>query len=340
MKFLLLWILLSNSEAWAFPEMIGHGYQSCKACHYDSSGGGPLNAYGRTIAEEILSTWSKKNEGETFYGYLDPRPFNFAGDFRYLFQRYEDDNLRLTQRFAMQREMSLTFDPSKNVSFVGSAGLYGPDPKEYEYRRYYGKITLGYGLGIRAGRFMPAYGVQIADHTRATRILFTQGSETLNLEVSWTHKYFEAFLTRIAGSNSGIVTSSKPVVAQRDDRNGYAGKLSLFLGKGMQIGGSYASLTDDLTVIRNYVSYHAFFGNDKVWFYGEFQTWPAREYKIYGTLGFAPARGVWLKTELNRDSESLEPEIFGTVQLFPRPHFEFLLSASKNQMLLISHYYL
>jgi hypothetical protein len=320
--------------------MIGHGYGSCKSCHIDSSGGGPLTPYGRTISEEILSTWSREREGETFYGLIDVSPLGLHGDFRFLSYRYQDAETVVEAYFPMQREVSLSFDPSKNVSFIASSGLYGPDATEYEYRRYYGKVTLGYGLGIRAGRFMPAFGLMIPDHTKATRELFSQGKESLNLEVSWTTKYLELFLTRIAGSQSGIETSATPVVNQRDDRNGYALKLSVNLHRGFQVGGSYANLTDDATAVRGYGSFHAFLGNKNVFAYGEYQSWPEGDEKIYGTVGIAPAKGLWMKFEMNKPGKADDPTFFGTVQWFPRPHYEFLLSYSVREIFFIAHTYL
>lgn len=320
--------------------MIGRGYQSCKPCHYDSSGGGPLTDYGRTAAEEILSTLSRSGEGESLYGLIDIKPFGISGDFRNLFHRYEDDQVRITQHFPMQRELSLTLDPSQNVSFVGSAGLYGPDAKEYEYRRYYGKITFGKsGFGLRGGRFMPAFGIQIPDHTKGIRQLFGEGRESLNLEGSYTGRYLEFFITRIAGGNSGIETSSKPIVNQRDDRNGYSSKLSFFLRKGIQIGGSYTSLTDDETAIRNYVAYHAFMGDARMWVFGEYQSGPELDSTFYGVLGVQPIKGLWLKGEVDKRSKS-EASIFGTIDFFPRPHFELTLSASRDEGFFIAHFYL
>lgn len=318
--------------------MIGSGYASCKACHYDSSGGGPLTDYGRTIAEEHLSTWSRAKEGEAFYGLFSLNPLGVAGDFRTLFQRYEDDQVRLTQSFPMQREVSLTFDPSKNVSFVGSAGLYGPDAKDVEYRRYYGKVALK-SLGLRAGRFLPAFGLNIPDHTKGIKELFSQGKESLNFEVSLTTKYVELFATRIAGSNSGVVTGNRPTVIQRDDRNGYAYRATLNPKKGLQFGVSYASLTDDETIVRNFVSYHAFIGSDRVWLYGEHQSWPERDFKTYGNLGIAFVRGFWFSMEADA-AHGRKTELFSTFRFFPRPHHEYLLSFSKKEFIAVSHYYL
>ena len=318
--------------------MIGSGYASCKACHYDSSGGGPLTDYGRTIAEEHLSTWSRAKEGEAFYGIFSVAPFGVSGDFRSLWQRYEDDQVRLTQSFPMQREVSLTFDPSKNVSFVGSAGLYGPDAKELEYRRYYGKVALK-SLGLRAGRFLPAFGLNIPDHTKGIKELFSQGKESLNFEASLTFKYIELFATRIAGSNSGVVTGNRPTVIQRDDRNGYAYKITVSPNKGIQLGASFASLTDDETIVRNFVSYHAFFGTDRVWLYGEHQSWPDRDFKTYGNLGIAFVRGFWFSMEADA-AHGRKTELWTGLRWFPRPHWELTATASEKDFRLISHYYL
>ena len=51
-----------SGAAQAFPDMIRHGYTNCTACHVSPSGGGVLNAYGRSLSKELISTWSGKNE--------------------------------------------------------------------------------------------------------------------------------------------------------------------------------------------------------------------------------------------------------------------------------------
>jgi hypothetical protein len=330
-----------SDDGWAFPEFIKDGYGSCKGCHYDSSGGGPLSAYGRTIAEEKLSIWSRPREGEAFYGWFGTHPFGLAGDLRHLYQRYEDDSVRLAQSFPMQREISITFDPAETVSFVASAGLYGFDAIEPEYRRYYGKITLK-GFGLMVGRFMPAFGINIPDHTKATKAeLFGQGKESLNAEVSYTARHWELFATRLLGRESGIKTGSTPSVLQRDDSDGLAIKASLFPFKGGQIGASIVQFQSPDDTLREYASVHVFLGTPKAWIMGEVQNHPVGGNRLWGEIGLEPIRGIWTKVEINETGQpGVNTEVFGTLQLFPRPHFEFSGSVSRKQVILITHWYI
>ena len=50
-------LVSQNHEAKAFPQFSGDGYFSCTSCHVSSSGGDTLTAYGRSFAEEKLTTW-------------------------------------------------------------------------------------------------------------------------------------------------------------------------------------------------------------------------------------------------------------------------------------------
>ncbi len=339
--FVLLLSFCKSGDVRAFPELIKDGYGSCKACHYDSAGGGPINPYGRSVAEEKLATWSRAKEGEAFYGIVGTAPFGIAGDFRYLVHHYEDAQVKIDQRFPMQKEVSLILDPSEHVAFVMSGGYYGFEPQDVEYRRYYGKLSFS-GLGLRAGRFLPAFGINIPDHTKAIKKdLFGQGKESLNAEISYTHRYFEFFATRILGGNSGLYLGTNPTVLQRDNRDGMAFKGSVFFAKGIQIGGSFAQFDEADGQVSQYSSAHAFFGLPKAWMLIEVQEYSDRLMRGYFELGLEPLHGLWLKTELDSSGQPGEnPELFGTMQFFPRPHFEFSGSVSRKQVILISHWYI
>lgn len=52
----LLLMLGTSSESFAYPWMIRHGYTACANCHTDPSGGGLLTRYGRAQAAILLST--------------------------------------------------------------------------------------------------------------------------------------------------------------------------------------------------------------------------------------------------------------------------------------------
>jgi len=339
-------LLLTSTWAGAFPEMIGRGYDSCRACHYNTGGGGPTTAYGKGIAEEI-STWSREREGEAFYGLVDVSPLGLHGDMRYLAYRYEDDTVVVQSRFPMQRELSLSLDASKNISLLMSCGHYGygNQAEQLECRSYAASLSAG-PLRFRGGRFLPVFGINIPDHTKAIKELFGQGKESLNAEFSVVSRFFEVIYTRAYGrSDTRIKGDNSPSVLTRSDGDGFTLKTSLFLARGLQVGYSFAEITEDGgSTIDRISGYHAFFGTPKLAVMAEYQQHPLNEVRGYGMIGLQPLRGLWFKGEIDYrralPDAPTDPEIFGTVQWMPRPHLEFLVSGSEKRVIFISHYYL
>ena len=333
-----LGLLLLPVRALAFPEMIGAGYQSCRACHMDPSGSGPTTEYGKGIADEI-STWSYAKEGEAFYGYLSLKPLGIHGDVRHLYYNDKNNGQYASRSFFMQKEASVSLDASKNFSALISCGYYAEKP-EAECRRYFAQLRTSV-LGFRAGRFLPAFGINIPDHTKAVRALFSQGKETLNAEVSVLSKYGEVFATRAFGRESGVYIGANPSVNVRDEGDGYVLKTNLFLARGLQAGVSYALLSNGLETVGT-PSYHATFATESFAAFGEYQLYVDEEIKAYASLGVKPFRGLWLKVELDEAVKppTIKNDIYGTIDWLPRPHFQVTFSASKDRSILVSHFYL
>ncbi len=328
-------VWLQSEIAAGFPDFIRSGYHACKACHHDPSGGGPINEYGRTIAAEHLSRWSRRGEEETFYGLFNLDPFDLSGDLRHLYYRYDDGSTKASQSFWMQREVSLAFRPSKEITLLASTGVYGKDPYPQQ-RRYYVLYNLGSVL-LRAGRYLPSFGINQPDHTKATKELFGQGRETLNAEITWTTDIMELAVTRMFGGAPSVKANANPRVQPRDDRDGFAGRLSLFLTRGVQVGGSYALLASESSE-KSYGAYHVFAGRERAWVMYERQSHPDGE-RAHGKVGLMPLRGLWLTGEINETADGYQ-EYFTGFQFFPRPHWEFHLSGSNRQLIMVSHYYL
>ena len=61
----ILFIFFSIS-AFAYPDFISYGYNSCLNCHYNGMGGGPLTDYGRSLfATEITARTFVSNKTHT-----------------------------------------------------------------------------------------------------------------------------------------------------------------------------------------------------------------------------------------------------------------------------------
>jgi hypothetical protein len=87
MKLLLIvFLFLFSTFASAYTQFIGHSYTSCLNCHFNPSGGGPLNDYGRVVSATLISS-----------GALYPKSWNeekIAYTSGFLFRKPKQDWLR------------------------------------------------------------------------------------------------------------------------------------------------------------------------------------------------------------------------------------------------------
>ena len=80
MKYLIVLLILSIQSSYAYVNYIGHGYTSCLNCHYNPTGGGALNDYGRVVSATLISsgalypkTWNEEKVAYTS-GFLFRKP--------------------------------------------------------------------------------------------------------------------------------------------------------------------------------------------------------------------------------------------------------------------------
>jgi hypothetical protein len=336
-------LVISGFTAHALPDMGRLGYSSCQSCHVSPSGGGTLNKYGRTIAAEVLGTWSYEDAGQLAYG-LAPLPefLDIGGDVRILRTEVRTPEIQRARSFLMQADLEVAVHLSKQVTFSGSAGLYGPelpvDPfKEYEpeFRRYYMLLKPQPWLTLRSGKFFPAYGLMIADHTANIRKTFwPQGSESENIEVGVFTEFGEIIST--------IIT---PDPTRGRFRAAYTSRLVGYLGKYTSIGVSGYTNNDNVQA----AGAHLVLGiKKKYWLLAELDAvtqdqtmdnhiWVSGSWEMYRSF-ITSAR--WFYT--GGRSEPVNGYELG-LQWFPFPHYEVSLDTrSSNNTLsyvLIGHYY-
>ena len=56
--------LLFSNKVFAYPNFIGHGYNSCITCHYNPFGNGPINDYGRAVSATAISSRGFYNDSK------------------------------------------------------------------------------------------------------------------------------------------------------------------------------------------------------------------------------------------------------------------------------------
>lgn len=168
----------------AEPMFLSRQYARCTTCHFSPTGGGLLTPYGRSLSHNELSmtrgTSPSQEAGkeESFlYGVLgeslgklhlgiDVRPARVTVD---TVAPGLPAPLFVERNFVMNADVLAAWHDGP-WTLYGQAGREplgeGGRFKSYEYWASY----LGEkGFGVRAGRFFPAFGVRLADHTAYTR---------------------------------------------------------------------------------------------------------------------------------------------------------------------------
>ncbi len=189
---LLFCVLFAAINSFSFPDMIRHGYTNCTACHVSPGGGGLLNAYGRSLSKELISTWSTKNEAGVLHGLINTEKVDewlaLGGDIRGAQVHQENDLVKRGRWIDMQKGFEIgIIQPKWTIaSFIGLQNV--SENKWYPYStRYYAMITPIDALYIKFGRFMPNFGINLPDHILSTRgpLMFGYGMERDTAEVSW-----------------------------------------------------------------------------------------------------------------------------------------------------------
>jgi hypothetical protein len=197
-------LLLGAASVGAEPMFLSKQYNRCTSCHYSPTGGGLLTPYGRSLSRQELSTTGRsdpsapppakgKGEESFLWGALGGTlgPVDLGIDVR-----PSHLSLDLGGPTSDSRDFLMTADllaawRSHGFTVYGEVGRKPAIGQEragvYSYEHWVGYESAG-GLGFRAGRFFPAYGVRLADHTAYSRLPlgFDKYDQDYALEVSHT----------------------------------------------------------------------------------------------------------------------------------------------------------
>lgn len=237
LSFLLFLLAMNSKAAFAFPDMIRHGYANCNTCHVSPSGGGILTDYGREISAEVLATWSRENENQFLHGGVKlPDSLKFGGDIRSIQTYVDTPQVREGQWFLMQADLEAAY-VSERITIDATVGYDPGSPKddddnEFVSRRHYVLVPFGESWSVRAGKYLMNYGLMIPDHVAQIRggLGFNQGSETYNAEVNYMSERYAASVTAVGGR-----PDDKSVPSEK----GVAFNGSVFLEPSYKIGLSY-----------------------------------------------------------------------------------------------------
>jgi hypothetical protein len=189
-------LLAGAARATGEPIFLSRQYSRCTNCHFSATGGGLLTPYGRSLSREELSTFGRSpasaapgHEQEFLFGLLDGAtgPLSLGLDLRPSHLGISAGGFETTRNFLMNAELTAAYRHER-WTFYGQLGRQprGDDTRvtSFEHWIAYQKER---GLGVRAGRFIPAYGIRLADHTSFTRAFndLDNDDQVYGLELSY-----------------------------------------------------------------------------------------------------------------------------------------------------------
>jgi hypothetical protein len=166
------------SHAAAEPIFLSRQYTRCTNCHYSPTGGGLLTPYGRSLSREELSTFgashgaaSPSREQDFLFGALGKGlgPVSVGIELMPAHLSVDAPGYSSSRDFLMNAALTAALQYRKWTFY----GQVGRQPRGDETRvtsfEHWVLYQSDKGVGVRVGRFLPAYGVHLADHTATTR---------------------------------------------------------------------------------------------------------------------------------------------------------------------------
>jgi len=192
-----LGLVAGQSRATAEPVFLSRQYTRCTNCHFSPTGGGLLTPYGRSLSREELSTFgasrasgSPGREQEFLFGAAGDalRPVSVGIDLRPSHLDVDSPGYSSTRDFLMNADLTAAMQRGA-WTFYAQVGRQprGEDARVASFEHWVSFKTER-GLGVRAGRFIPAYGVKVADHTAFSRasLDLDNDEQVYGLELSFT----------------------------------------------------------------------------------------------------------------------------------------------------------
>jgi hypothetical protein len=341
--------LLGPANSYAFPDQIRHGYVNCTACHASPTGGGALTAYGRELSRELLSTWGK--EGESDFAYFikeKPEWLILGGDMRSVYTYRNNPKLTEGKWIFMQMDLEAyanwqdKFFVGGTVGFERVRKFSGEYEMEFLSRRHWINYRPTDTISFRAGKFNPAFGINVPDHIIVTKrgLGWDQQSETYNAEASFLGENWNHYITGIFGRpDSDTVIRDKGVSLTS----------SYSFAERYKVGASY-HYGSRAGARRHVVGPWALLGFTKKFYVLTETNFESRDPRTtanratkshgvasYTKFGYELVQGWHLffteeVSQLNFQQNNTRTwgHTIGT-QWFPRPHLDFLISWQKLQ---------
>ena len=235
---------IAGGRADAYPQFQMSRDQTCTACHLSPAGGGLLNENGLATAETI----SQFGTAPEFFYKKVPTPdwLTLGGDVRFA-GGYVQSPEKLLAFFPMQIEAygdaKLGAGLSLYVDLGARAAQYGNEAATHAWSREHFLMwqqnpDTNEGLYLRVGRFMPVFGLRLAEHPTYVRQFGGTPlyGETYGAAVEYIDKQFEAHVT-------GFIKD--PIIDTPEHSNGAAALAEYRVTEQLSVGGEFMFTKSD-----------------------------------------------------------------------------------------------
>jgi len=331
----------------AEPMFLSRQYARCTSCHFSPTGGGMLTPYGRSLSREELSTTGRSvpgqppgREQEFLFGLLGRSLGRLSLGVNLLpsHLHFEYPGGSDGRDLLMNADVTAAW---RSGGFTAYAEL-GRQPFAGNTRvdsfEHWVEYKSEKGLGVRAGRFLPAYGVRFADHTSFNRapLGFRTDGQLYALELSHTTARHLVQLTLSPGRADSIIDN--------DGTRAFtaAGRLQLDLASRAVLvaSGLYRGASD--VEPRNGLAGLAlgFAPSGRVTLWGQadlrLRDGTSTAYTLTSEAAFELYRGVWLKLapqfrSENGDSAAGVFRLAASLDLLPRTHWNVNLGYFRDR---------
>lgn len=185
MKLILLLCLWLPLVALSYPKFVGHGYNNCMVCHYNSQGNGPLTDYGRALgATEIAAKTFRRGKSDEEVGKSSnflwrdkPLPFGIRPSINYRGLLKSDDFRKDDPADAEYINMQMSANVAVKINnedkyvLVGEISYNPRDGQDEDFRsrEYYLRYMPNKNLVFYGGLMDKVFGIRYENHILYSR---------------------------------------------------------------------------------------------------------------------------------------------------------------------------
>jgi hypothetical protein len=340
-------LVLPALPAAAEPMFLSRQYARCANCHFSPTGGGMLTPYGRSLSREELSTTGKSAPGQTtgrehefLFGLLGSKlgSLSLGVNLRPSHLRFEFEGDSSSRDLLMNADLTAAW---RRGGFTAYAELgrqpFAGDTRVTSFEHWIA-YQAGKGFGVRAGRFLPAYGVRFADHSSFNRapLGFGTADQLYALELSHTTDHHLLQVTLSPGradalvDNDGSAAFTTAVRAQFD-----LGSRAALVASGLYQAASDVERENGLAGVAL-----GFAPASRLTIWGQadlrLREGTSAAYTLTSEVAFEVYTGIWLKlvpqfrTE-NGDSSAGTFRFGAGLDLLPRTHWNVNLGYYRDR---------